>query len=132
MPPNPVPPEGCTIVVADEDRALLAFMVDTLRESGCRVFAAHDARAAYELVVHYAVDVVVTNSCVGQVEGDHLVHALRRVRPTLPILHISAGRQQDREVEARIPLDVPSLEEPFTAEQLLVAVGALLPGQDLG
>ena len=127
MPSDRLPPEGCTVVVADEDRALLAFMVDALRESGCRVFAAYDARAAYDLVAQHQVDLVVTNSCVGQVAGDHLVNALRRVRPALPILHISAGRQQDREVEAKIPADVPSLAEPFTAQELLVAVRALLP-----
>jgi DNA-binding response OmpR family regulator len=127
MPPDhPTPVEGCTVVVADEDRDLLAFIVTVLRGSGCRVYAAYDALAAYELVIRHRVDLVVTNSCVGQVEGDHLIHALRRTRPALPILHISAGRQQDREVEARIPADVPNLDEPFTAEQLLSAVRALL------
>jgi DNA-binding NtrC family response regulator len=126
MTQGPAPREGCTVVVADEDMALLAFMVGALRESGCRVYAAHDALAAYELVAQHQVDLVVTNSCVGHVEGDHLVNALRRVHPALPILHISAGREQDRAVETRIPADVPSLEQPFTATELLAAVGRLL------
>jgi response regulator RpfG family c-di-GMP phosphodiesterase len=69
MTQGPAPREGCTVVVADEDKALLAFMVGALRESGCRVYAAHDALAAYELVAQHQVDLVVTNSCVGHVEA---------------------------------------------------------------
>jgi DNA-binding response OmpR family regulator len=112
--------------VAAADPALVGVVTQVLREAELRVFQAYDAQAAYELALALRADVVLTNSCVGTVAGDLLVHALRRDLPQLPILHISAGRAQDRKVEARTPDDVPSLEEPFTGQELLRAVAAVL------
>lgn len=117
---------GRQAIVAAADPALVKFLSRVLQGADCRVFEAHDAQSAYELALQLGADVLVTNSCVGTVQGDILVHALRRARPGFPILHISAGYAQDRRVEERIPDDVPSLEEPFTNEKLVAAVAALL------
>ena len=127
--PNPrVSLRGCRIVVAAADPRLVAYVSHVLTEADCRVFRAYDAQAVAELALGgtLQVDLVVTNSCVGEVEGDTLVAALRRHLPRLPVLHISAGTAQDREVAANVPADVPTLEEPFTDEQLLQAVRSLL------
>ena len=119
---------GCRVVVAAADPRLVAYVSHVLTEADCRVFRAYDAQAAAKLALGGAlhVDVVVTNSCVGDVEGDTLVAALRRRRPGLPVLHISAGTPQDREVAAHVPADVPTLEEPFTDRELLEAVQSVL------
>jgi DNA-binding NtrC family response regulator len=114
-------------VVAAADPRLVACLTHVLHEAECRVFHACDALTAFELAAGLVqVDLVVTNSCVGTVEGDILVNALRRKRPQLPILHVSAGQRSDREVEAKIPADVPSVDEPFTDGQILEAVRSVL------
>ena len=115
------------MIVAAADPALVQLLTAVLRDAELRVYQAHDAQAAYELALELGVDVVVTNSCVGTVDGDILVNALRSRRPQLPVLHISAGRLQDRKVEEHIPPGVPSLKEPFTEQELLQAVATLLP-----
>jgi DNA-binding response OmpR family regulator len=106
---------GRRVVVAAADPRLVRYVTHVLHEADCRVFQAYDALAAYTLA-----------SGVIQVDGDTLINALRRRLPRLPVLHLSAGEQRDREVEANLPPDVPTLEEPFTDGQLLQAVRATL------
>jgi DNA-binding response OmpR family regulator len=118
--------QGKRAIVAAAEPGLVGFVTLVLYGVDCVVFRAYDALAAYELAIQLNVDFVVTNSAVGQVEGDTLVRALRRRLPDLPVLHISAGEDRDRKVEAGLPEDVPSLEEPFTDEQLVEAVRSIL------
>ena len=123
----PTPLRGRQAIVAAADPALVQRVTDVLRAADLRVYRAYDAQATYELAVQLGVDIVVTNSCIGTIDGDILVHALRRRLPHLPILHISGGGAQDRLVEARIPEDIPSLELPFSDQELVQAVAAVLP-----
>ena len=128
MPHSRASLRGCRVVVAAADPRLVAYISQVLTEADCRVFRAYDAQSAVELTLGLLqqVDLVVTNSCVGEVEGDTLVAVLRRRLPRLPVLHISAGTPQDREVAAKVPADVPTLDEPFTDEQLLQAARSIL------
>jgi DNA-binding NtrC family response regulator len=131
------PPSGAVdrprIVVADEDEAVVAFVIETLREDGNAVFHAYDARSATELALSLdSCHLVISNTRVEGVAGIDLIHQLRERLPTLPILYLANVGRFAPELEAKLPADVPILREPFTADELRTVVRSLLSPVHLG
>jgi DNA-binding response OmpR family regulator len=118
------------IVVADEDRKVVAFVIETLRTDGHAVFHAYDALAAVQLAVALEpCDLVISDTMVQGVNGVDLIHRLRQRRPNLPILYLANAGRSTPEVEAQLPGTVPILREPFTEQELRTAVNRLLDDQ---
>jgi two-component system OmpR family response regulator len=118
--------KGPHVVVADEKPDLLGFMVGTLRDADYCVFQAYDGLAAYELALSLrAIDLLITNTRMPGLNGPELIKHVRSELPNLPILYI---RNQDHTgpLPDGLPANVPTLAEPFTAEQLLAAVHKLV------
>jgi CheY-like chemotaxis protein len=115
--------DGWRIIVTDDDPDKLYHLTKPLRSAGHCVFAAYDAASALELVVQLQhINLLISNTRLGIVDGATLMRETRRLRPYLPILHVAHER-----AEAGItPPGVPILNEPFTATQLLQAVSSLL------
>jgi len=119
--------DGRYIVVADEDRAVVGFVVETLLNDGHAVFQAYDGFSALQLALGLKVcDLVISNTRVGGVAGLELIHELRAHLPRLPILYLANRGRTTAEHEHQLPHNVPILSEPFTAEQLRAAVRYLL------
>jgi DNA-binding NtrC family response regulator len=128
----PPPPafSGRHIIVADEDPAVVAYIIHLLREDGHAVFHAYDALSATQLAVALShCDLVISDTKVVGADGVALIHRLRGARPQLPILYIANIGRSTSEVEAKLPPNVPIIREPFTAEQLRGAIQALLDGK---
>jgi DNA-binding response OmpR family regulator len=118
------------IVVADEDRAVVAFIIKTLREDGHAVFHAYDVLAATQLAFALnPCDLVLSNTRVEGADGVELVVQLRRKRPQVPIIYLANNGRSTAEIEGQLPADVPILRLPFTAEKLRAAVNAMLDGK---
>jgi DNA-binding response OmpR family regulator len=117
------------IIVADEDPAVVAFIMHLLRQDGHAVFHAYDAMSATQLAgaLHYC-DLLISNTKVVGADGVELIRELRGKRPTLPILYIANIGRSTPELEAKLPPGVPIIREPFTAEQLRAAVESVLDG----
>jgi CheY-like chemotaxis protein len=117
---------GAYIVVADEKPPLLEMIVSTLRSADHRVFQAYDGQAAYELALALRnIDLLITNTEMPGFNGPELIRHVRELLPTLPILYIK-NQEKPTSVPIGLPPDVPTLNEPFTAEQLIAAVEPLL------
>ena len=119
------------IVVADEDRAAVAFIIKTLREDGHAVFHAYDVLAATQLA-HALVpcDLVLSNTKVEGADGVELVALLRRQRPEVPVIYLANDGRSTPELERQLPPDVTILREPFTAAKVRAAVNAALNGKE--
>jgi DNA-binding response OmpR family regulator len=119
-------PRSSRIVVTDDDPALITSLVTTLRDAGHCVFAAYDGESACELALGMPrVDLLITNNRIGTVSGRELIRLVRSDKPGLPVLHIGEPLPNfDGLLD-----DVPSLREPFTPDQLLAKVRALLSRQ---
>jgi two-component system response regulator GlrR len=121
---------GRYIIVADEDPAVVAFIIHTLRGDGHAVFHAYDVRSATELALALEhCDLVISNTRVIGSDGVSLVRDLRHKLPRLPIMYLANIGRSTPELEAQLPADIPILREPFTAEQLRAAVTAVLDGR---
>jgi DNA-binding response OmpR family regulator len=117
---------GAYIVVANEKPALLDMMVDALGAADHRVFRASDGLAAFELALAlHNLDLLITDTEMPGLNGPDLIRHVRVQLPTLPILYIQNQEHPPRRPEG-LPTVVPTLREPFTAEQLLAAVESLL------
>lgn len=119
--------DGRYIVVADEDRAVVSLVVETLLDDGHAVFHAYDGISAVQLALGLKTcDLVITNTRVGGMVGLDLIHDLRARLPELPILYLENPSRPGPEVAKVLPRDVPVLSEPFTPEELRAAVRYLL------
>jgi CheY-like chemotaxis protein len=121
-----IPPghrDGWRIIATDDNTSKLSAIVNTLRAAGHRVFAAYDGASALELVVQLpGVDLLITNTRLGEVDGPELMRRTRELRPGMPILHVIHGGDPD----GGTPPDVLILREPFTPDRLLTAVRSLM------
>jgi DNA-binding response OmpR family regulator len=116
--------DALRIIVTDDDPTKLLSITQTLREAGHCVFAAYDGQSALELVAALpGVDLLVTNTRLGSVDGPVLMRGARELHPSMPILHVVQRGSPDDDGR---PPDVLTLREPFTPEQLLAAVGGLV------
>ena len=121
---HPVPEvKGRRIVICDYN-ALLLSVTGLLRMSHYAVFQAHDGYAAQELCVLLPnIELLVLNTYRTGIDVGELCRNVRASKPGLPILHIGSA------IPDGLPDDVPTLPEDFTAESLLMTVGALVePG----
>jgi hypothetical protein len=112
--------EGRRIVICDYN-ALLLSVTGLLRMSGYAVFQAHDGWAAQELCILLPdIELLVLNTYGTGINVAELCSNVRGSKRGLPILHIGSS------VPEGLPDDVPTLSENFTADSLLLTVGALL------
>jgi DNA-binding response OmpR family regulator len=113
--------KGSRIVICDYN-ALLLSVTGLLRMSGYCVFQAYDAQAARELCRELPdIGLLVLNTTGTGTDSPSLVRDIREKHPNLPVLHIGASTLEG------MPANVPTIAESFTADQLLLAVDALMP-----
>lgn len=127
MSPRPAGSDCRYIVVADENRAVVNFVIETLLADGHAVFQAYDGRCAVHLALGLKMcDLVITNTRVGGAPGPDLVDELRAHLPSLPILYLADPDQSRPDLERRLPKNVPILREPFSADELRAVVRPML------
>jgi CheY-like chemotaxis protein len=118
------------IIVADEDRDAVAFIVRTLREDGHEVFHAYDVLSAVQLAMALPeCDLVISNTKVEGIDGVGLILRLRQQRPLLPIVYLANDGRSTPELESALPPDVPIVREPFTPEKLREVVNSMVDGK---
>jgi CheY-like chemotaxis protein len=118
------------IIVADEDRDAVAFIVRTLREDSHEVFHAYDVLSAVQLAMALPeCDLVISNTKVEGIDGVGLILRLRQQRPLLPIVYLANDGRSTPELESALPPDVPIVREPFTPEKLREVVNSMVDGK---
>jgi two-component system cell cycle sensor histidine kinase/response regulator CckA len=128
--PSGTPFSGRYVIVADEDQAVVAFLIHLLRDEGHAAFHAYDALSATQLAKALPqVDLVMSNTQVVGADGVALIHQLRQSRPELPIIYLANIRRSTPELEAQLPADIQILREPFTAANVKTAIRPLLNGK---
>ncbi|HEU5154184.1 MAG TPA: response regulator [Gemmatimonadales bacterium] len=127
MSPRPLEFEGRYIVVADEDRSVTNFVIETLLEDGHAVFMAYDGLSATHLVLGLKIcDLLISNSRISGLPGVELIRELRQHLPLLPVLYLANPSRSNSAIERGLPGNVPILREPFSAADLRDRVRQLL------
>ena len=113
------------VLVIDDEEAARRAVASGLREAGVEVVEAADGVAGLEAALHGDPDLVVLDLRLPGLEGEQVLERLRRVSD-IPVIVVSAKREEDDRVGM---LDLGAddyLVKPFTVRELLARIRAVL------
>jgi two-component system cell cycle sensor histidine kinase/response regulator CckA len=117
---------GQVILVVDDESSSREMITATLANHGYKVLTASNGAEGLNVFRTQPdhVDLVLTDMAMPVMDGPSFIRALRSIRTELPVLAISGVIEPPgpNETAANLPI----LEKPCTAEELLVAVHRLL------
>lgn len=128
MESGPTTPDGVTLLVVDDDAAVLRVACRVLERAGYAVLPASGSRDALDRAheAHDSLDLLVTDVVMPGASGRELAEAIRRKNPKLPVLYMSAFTEDEAIVEGVREDDVHFLPKPFTPRELVDAVESIL------
>ena len=132
-PPAPQPmPQNSTqreqILVADDDRTVRELICRVLQNHDFRVICAADCKEALEYASDKAhpLHLLITDVVMPIYTGPELAARIRAVRPDLPVLMVSGYASEQLDHLSALRPHADSLDKPFTPQDLLAKVFALL------
>ncbi len=117
---------GTLVLVVEDDAPIRRGLVDALAYAGYETLECDNGRAALEMAVESRVDLVLLDVMLPEMDGFQALAELRRARPTLPVIMVTArGAEQDR-VRGLTDGADDYVIKPFSARELLARVEAVL------
>ncbi len=115
------------VLLVEDNGGVRAFAAEVLSQAGYDVRSARHGVEALELMRKHesSVDVVVTDVVMPEMGGRLLVEQLRKRRPQLPVLYVTAYTDDASMIDELKATGARLLEKPFTASQLAEAVASL-------
>ncbi len=110
-----------TILVVDDDPAVLEMLVSALEDQGYATQRGSDGTAALEVVANHSVDLVLTDVVLPGLDGISFVHELRKREHHMPVIIISGI------VDGVDLPETPFVSKPFDLSYLLTLVERMLP-----
>jgi len=121
-----LPQSTRTILVADDDRAIRTVLSQALGRSGYHVRATSSAATLWRWVEDGEGDLVITDVVMPDENGLDLVPRIRRVRPDLRVVVMSAQSTFSTALKATQRGAFDYLPKPFDLKELLAVVGRAL------
>ena len=113
------------ILVVEDDPLLRDGLVDLLKGAGHTVDVVGDGIAATKRGMDGALDLIILDVMLPKLDGIEVCHRLRKSRPGLPILMLTAkGAEEDKVRGLKVGAD-DYVTKPFGARELLARVEAL-------
>ena len=113
------------ILLVEDEPLLRAGVTDLLRGAGHAVEAVGDGATAVERGVELPFDLVVLDLMLPKLDGLEVCQRLKRARPSLPILMLTARGSEDDKVRGLGEGADDYVVKPFGARELLARVQAL-------
>jgi DNA-binding response OmpR family regulator len=114
------------VVVIEDEPAIRRGVVDALRATGYDVAEAADGSSGLDEALRHNVDLVLLDLLLPRRDGLDVLAELRKVRPTLPVIILTArGTEEDRVRGLKMGAD-DYVVKPFSARELLARVEAVL------
>lgn len=115
-----------TILVADDDRSIRTVLTQALGRAGYQVRATSSAATLWRWVEDGEGDVAITDVIMPDENGLDLVPRIRRIRPELPVIVMSAQSTLTTAVQATQRGAFEYLPKPFDLADLLAVVDRAL------
>ncbi|WP_227396098.1 response regulator transcription factor [Jeotgalibacillus aurantiacus] len=113
------------ILIVEDDEGLRYYLKEGLSQAGYRVFEAEDGRDAMDLLDQQAIDLMITDVMMPNLDGVTLTSELREVYH-FPILMLTALESLDDKKKGFLSGADDYLVKPVELEELLLRVNALL------
>jgi CheY-like chemotaxis protein len=119
---------GELILVVEDEEAVCELTKTTLENYGYRVIAAQNGVQGISLFEEHKHELraLITDTDMPYMDGMGMVRAVKKLKPDLPVI-IASGSNRDTEQMQRMETEhLTNLGKPFSAEQLLIAVGLVI------
>ncbi len=117
------------VLLADDDRAIRTVLTQALTRAGCRVRATGSANTLWRWVEDGEGDLIVTDVVMPDGDGLDLLPAIRRKRPDLPVIVMSAQNTVMTAIRAAEAGAYEYLPKPFDLKEVLAHVKKALDGR---
>jgi DNA-binding response OmpR family regulator len=115
-----------TVLTIEDDAPIRRGVVDALTYAGYTVLEAADGHEGRHMALRREFDLLLLDMVLPGVLGLDILREVRNVRPTLPVIILSArGEENDRVNGLRLGAD-DYVVKPFSVSELLARVGAVL------
>ena len=115
-----------TVLVADDDHTIRTVLTQALTRAGCRVHATSSLGTLMRWVEEGKGDIVVTDVMMPDGNGIEKLPQIKRLRPGLPVIVISAQNTIMTAIQATEAEAFDYLPKPFDLPDLLSRVGKAL------
>ena len=128
--PAPLRRRGGTILVADDEPLVLAFLEEGLTKLGYRVLVAENGPRALEVYAARRAEIraVLLDVVLPAMDGFEICRQLRKIDPRLPVVLSSGYSSRGLARDALATGAVDFLAKPYTLERLLAALERNAPG----
>jgi two-component system, OmpR family, response regulator len=117
---------GVKVLFVDDDAVISSFVVKGLRESGFIVDHATDGEEGLHRILTEEYDVAVIDLMLPKMDGLTLLSNVRKEKPTMPVMILSAKRTVDDRVKGLETGSDDYLTKPFAFSELLARINALM------
>ncbi|MFC4070357.1 hybrid sensor histidine kinase/response regulator [Actinoplanes subglobosus] len=119
---------GHTVLVADDEDGVREAARRILTKAGYTVLTASDGRQALDIARHHShrIDAVLSDVVMPHMNGPELAAVLRVEFPAVPVLYMSGYADPLMSEQGLLDASVTVVGKPFTAEQLVTALHAVL------
>lgn len=116
------------VLTVDDSSAMRQLLGITLTNAGYDVLQAADGSEALDLARREAVDVVITDVNMPNMDGIRLVRELRRLPSYcgVPVLVLTTEASSEKKMEGKAAGATGWIVKPFNPERLLAAVSKVL------
>jgi two-component system, cell cycle sensor histidine kinase and response regulator CckA len=130
--PADLPRGRGTILVVEDELAILDLLVSTLEECGYTVLQAAGPAEALSVAANceWAIDLLISDVVMPEMSGPDMAAKILTARPGTPVLYLSGYTGKALADHGAAPSRANLLTKPFTSEALVRAVQALLPAAD--
>jgi CheY-like chemotaxis protein len=116
-----------TILLIDDDDQMQKLVKIDLEDAGYRFVSADNGKHGLRLLEHQAVDLILVDIFMPEMDGLELIPLLRKTRPATKIIAITAGAGDKNFLDVAKLLGAnAALEKPFVRQKLLDAVALQL------
>jgi DNA-binding response OmpR family regulator len=114
------------VLVVEDEPGIVDFVARGLRSEGFTVLTAGDGRSGIVAAESEAVDIVVLDVLLPQIDGLTVLGRLRQTRPRLPVILLTALGELDDRVRGLDAGAVDYLSKPFAMRELVARIRAQL------
>ncbi|MFT4013805.1 MAG: sigma-54 dependent transcriptional regulator [Paracoccus sp. (in: a-proteobacteria)] len=115
-----------TVLIADDDRTIRTVLTQALTRAGCRVHATGSLAQLLRWVEEGRGDLVITDVMMPDGNGIDMIPAIRKARPDLPVIVISAQNTIVTAIRATEAAAFDYLPKPFDLPDLMVRANQAL------
>lgn len=115
-----------TVLVVEDDDAIREGVVDALEYRGFAVLEAADGEAGLELALRSEIDLLLLDVVMPGRTGLEILVEVRRSRPTLPVILLTARGRESERVEGLEKGADDYIVKPFSIKELAARIKAVL------